>query len=85
MTGRTAGGHRGGDEAAASFIMGMTGLLVFNLLLGPCAVVLASVALARRTRRSLLAGLGLGLGLADLVVLAAFKAMDHTLSWHIGF
>ncbi|OKI01289.1 hypothetical protein A6A06_21080 [Streptomyces sp. CB02923] len=75
--------HRGDDAAAASFILGMTGLLVFNLLLGPWAITLASLSLTRHTHRPLLAALGLALGLTDLLVLAAIGSMDHTLSWHI--
>lgn len=84
MTGHPATRHRGDDAAAASFILGMTGLLVFNLLLGPCAVTLASLSLTRRTHRPLLATLGLILGLTDLLVLATIGSLDHTLSWHIN-
>ncbi|MFD7665856.1 DUF4190 domain-containing protein [Streptomyces sp. NPDC059788] len=74
---------RGDDEAAASFILGMTGLLVFNILLGPFAIALAALSLTRRTHRPLLASLGLALGLTDLLVLAVIGSVDHTLSWHM--
>ncbi|NLU73058.1 DUF4190 domain-containing protein [Streptomyces sp. HNM0575] len=69
--------------AVASFLMGLAGLLVFNLLLGPCALVLAGLSLARGTTRRGRAVLGLTLGAADLVVLAAVTAADQTFSWSI--
>lgn len=56
--------------AVASFVLGLVGLLVMNLLLGPAAIVMALVALARSTTRRGRALLGLALGVADLVVLA---------------
>lgn len=67
--------------AVASFILGLLGLLVLNLFLGPVAIVLASVALWRGTARKGRAYLGLGLGIADLVVLVTFMQMDSTVSW----
>jgi hypothetical protein len=67
--------------AVASFILGLLGLLVLNLFLGPIAIVLASVALWRGTERRGRALLGLGLGAADLLVLAAFMEFDSTISW----
>ncbi|MFJ5732766.1 DUF4190 domain-containing protein [Streptomyces paradoxus] len=67
--------------AVASFILGLLGLLVLNLFLGPIAIVLASVALWRGTERRGRAWLGLGLGVADLLVLAAFMEFDRTISW----
>ncbi|MFF3890511.1 DUF4190 domain-containing protein [Streptomyces sp. NPDC001914] len=67
--------------AVASFVLGLLGLLVLNLFLGPIAIVLASVALWRGTARRGRAFLGLGLGIADLVVLVAFMQIDNTVSW----
>ncbi|MEW2293937.1 DUF4190 domain-containing protein [Streptomyces sp. NPDC006743] len=67
--------------AVASFILGLLGLLVLNVVLGPVAVVLAAVALWRGTERRGRALLGLTLGIADLVVLLALTQMDHTMSW----
>ncbi|MDT0390765.1 DUF4190 domain-containing protein [Streptomyces sp. DSM 41921] len=67
--------------AVASFVLGLLGLLVLNIFLGPVAIVLASVALWRGTERRGRALLGLGLGVADLLVLAAFMASDSTISW----
>ncbi|WP_408022794.1 DUF4190 domain-containing protein [Streptacidiphilus fuscans] len=69
--------------AVASFILGLLGLIVFNLVLGPCAIVLAALALFRRTGRPFRAGLGLTLGVADLVVLATTVVSSHSLLiWH---
>ncbi|MFF3741629.1 DUF4190 domain-containing protein [Streptomyces sp. NPDC002566] len=68
--------------AVASFVLGLVGLLVLNVFLGPVAIVLASVALWRGTKRRGRAWLGLSLGVADLVVLVAFMQADATVSWN---
>ncbi|MFI6489708.1 DUF4190 domain-containing protein [Streptomyces sp. NPDC050564] len=68
--------------AVASFILGLLGLLVLNVFLGPIAIALASVALWRGTTRRGRAFLGLGLGIADLLVLVAFMQFDSTVSWN---
>jgi len=81
---RARAGTRDADGmAVASFVLGLLGLLVLNLFLGPIAIVLAGLALWRGTSRRGRALLGLGLGVADLAVLAAFVAADHTLSWSL--
>ncbi|NUR40953.1 MAG: DUF4190 domain-containing protein, partial [Streptomyces sp.] len=67
--------------AVAAFILGLVGLLVLNVFLGPVAIALASVALWRGTARRGRAFLGLGLGVADLLVLVAAMQMDSTVSW----
>ncbi|MFC7813665.1 DUF4190 domain-containing protein [Streptomyces sp. NPDC057367] len=69
--------------AVASFVLGLLGLLVLNVFLGPIAIALASIALRRGTARRGRALLGLGLGVADLVVLAAFMSADNTMSWSL--
>ncbi|MEU6734901.1 DUF4190 domain-containing protein [Streptomyces physcomitrii] len=56
--------------AVASFVLGLLGLLVLNVVLGPIAIALAGAALWRGTQRRGRAFLGLGLGVADLIVLA---------------
>lgn len=70
--------------AVASFVCGLLGLLVLNIFLGPTAIVLAGLALHRGTARKGRALLGLGLGVADLAVLAALVAMDGTVSWGLA-
>ncbi len=67
--------------AVASFVLGLVGLLVFNVVLGPCALVMGALALARRTARRGRAVLGMTLGSADLLVLLALAMADHTVSW----
>ncbi|MER6502946.1 DUF4190 domain-containing protein [Streptomyces sp. NPDC001455] len=67
--------------AVASFVLGLVGLLVMNILLGPAAVVMAILALARATSRRGRAFLGLALGIADLVVLAVLVTGSGTISW----
>ncbi|CAL9601688.1 DUF4190 domain-containing protein [Streptomyces sp. enrichment culture] len=69
--------------AVASFVLGLLGLLVLNVFLGPVAIVLAAVALWRGTARRGRALLGLGLGVADLLVLVAFMSADSTVSWSL--
>ncbi|MFF9765522.1 DUF4190 domain-containing protein [Streptomyces sp. NPDC053086] len=69
--------------AVASFVLGLVGLLVLNLVLGPIAIVLAIIALRRDTPRRFRALLGLGLGVADLVVLAVLMSAHGTTSWSV--
>lgn len=69
--------------AVASFILGLLGLLVLNLLLGPIAIVLAVAALWRGTARRGRAFLGLALGVADLVVLVVTMQVTGTVSWSL--
>ncbi|MGV9322731.1 DUF4190 domain-containing protein [Streptomyces sp. NPDC003660] len=69
--------------AVASFVLGLLGLLVLNLVLGPVAIVLAGVSLWRGTRRRGRAYLGLALGVTDLVVLACTMQLTDTVSWSL--
>ncbi|GHI04797.1 hypothetical protein AQI88_36610 [Streptomyces cellostaticus] len=85
-TGRTETRSRTRDAdgmAVASFILGLLGLLVLNVFLGPIAIALAVVALWRGTSRRGRAYLGLGLGVADLAVLVIAMQMSHTVSWSL--
>jgi len=70
--------------AVASFVIGLLGLLVFNLVLGPCALALGGFALVRQTRRRGRALLGLALGVADLAVLAVSVLNSHGTIWQLG-
>ncbi|MEU4919524.1 hypothetical protein [Streptomyces parvus] len=81
---RRAAGREADGLAVASFVLGLVGLLVFNIVLGPMAIVMALLALARRTRRRGRAFLGLALGAADLVVLAALVTANGTVAWSVG-
>ncbi|MFE1148613.1 DUF4190 domain-containing protein [Streptomyces albidoflavus] len=69
--------------AVASFVTGLAGLLVLNLILGPTAIVLAVLALRRGTPRRFRAWLGLGLGIADLVVLGVLTLVQGTTPWTV--
>ncbi|MFD9475937.1 MULTISPECIES: DUF4190 domain-containing protein [Streptomyces] len=81
---RTRGRYRDADMmAVTAFVLGLVGLLVLNLVLGPIAVVLGSLALWRQTARPGRARLGIALGVADLVVLACLVTADHTWSWSL--
>ncbi|MFB8140595.1 hypothetical protein [Streptomyces parvus] len=81
---RRALGREADGLAVASFVLGLVGLLVFNIVLGPMAIVMALLALTRHTRRRGRAFLGLALGVADLVVLAALVTANGTVAWSIG-
>ncbi|GHF41594.1 hypothetical protein PV376_12745 [Streptomyces sp. NRRL_ISP-5395] len=81
---RRAAGREADGLAVASFVLGLVGLLVFNILLGPTAIVMALLALARRTRRRGRAWLGLALGVADLAVLAVLVTANGTVAWSLG-
>ena len=71
--------------AAVSFVSGLVGLLVANLLLGPLAIVLGLIGLRVDSNRRVRAALGILLGVADIVVfvlLAAHAGAHHgSLSW----
>ncbi|MFF1359897.1 DUF4190 domain-containing protein [Streptomyces sp. NPDC058297] len=67
--------------AVAAFVLGLPGLLVGNIFLGPTAIVLATLALMRGTSRQGRAWFGMVLGFADLVVLAALVTLNGTVSW----
>ncbi|MYX16687.1 hypothetical protein GTY67_25380 [Streptomyces sp. SID8374] len=81
---RRAAGREADGLAVASFVLSLVGLLAFNLLLGPTAIVMALLSLARRTRRPGRAYLGLALGVADLVVLAVLVTVNGTVAWNFG-
>ncbi|MET9618332.1 DUF4190 domain-containing protein [Kitasatospora indigofera] len=86
-TDRTDSDRRAADAdnlAVASFLLGLPGLLLFNIALGPLAIVLAVLALVRGTTRRGRALLGLTLGVADLAVLAATTLAGHGQLWHLG-
>ncbi|MER7824960.1 DUF4190 domain-containing protein [Streptomyces sp. NPDC096097] len=70
--------------AVTGFVLGLVGLLVMNLILGPTAVVLGALALRRRTTRPGRARLGIALGLADLAVLGCLVTADGTWSWGLA-
>ncbi|MFF4317761.1 DUF4190 domain-containing protein [Streptomyces sp. NPDC001568] len=77
-------GTRDADAmAVTAFVLGLAGLLVLNLVLGPTAVVLGSLALWRKTARPGRARLGIALGVADLVILACLVTADGTWSWSL--
>lgn len=70
--------------AVAAFVLGLVGLLVMNILLGPIAIVLSAIALWRGTARRGRALLGLALGIADLAVLAVLVSANGTVVWGFG-
>lgn len=69
--------------AVASFMLGLTGLLVGNMLLGPAAVGFSAFALWRGTQRPCRAWAGMFLGFADVVVFAVLIAVNDSVTWHL--
>ncbi|HTJ37003.1 MAG TPA: hypothetical protein VL738_27575 [Dactylosporangium sp.] len=72
-TERATAGRRPDDRIVASLALGVAGLFLFNVVFGPLAIVLGLWALRRPAvtgRGRVFAGLGVVLGLADLVILA---------------
>ncbi|MBZ4322899.1 DUF4190 domain-containing protein [Streptomyces sp. SCA2-4] len=69
--------------AVTSFVTGLLGLLIANLVFGPCAIALGAVALARGTVRRFRARLGMALGAAGLVLYFVLSVADGTPSWHL--
>ncbi|GLV87449.1 hypothetical protein Slala03_71380 [Streptomyces lavendulae subsp. lavendulae] len=67
--------------AVVAFVLGLVGLLVMNLLLGPIAIGLGALALWQHTARPGRARLAIALGAADIVVLACLVTADGTWSW----
>ncbi|MFC8225667.1 DUF4190 domain-containing protein [Streptomyces sp. NPDC057287] len=82
-TGRRPASREADGLAVASFVLGLLGLLVMNIVLGPVAIVMALLALARSTARRGRALLGLALGVADLAVLAVLVTANGTVSWSL--
>ncbi|MER7584561.1 DUF4190 domain-containing protein [Kitasatospora sp. NPDC097691] len=70
--------------AVASFLLGLPGLLLFNIVLGPIAITLATLALVRGTSRRGRAVLGLVLGIASLTILAVTTATSHGVLMDLG-
>ncbi|MBD0689949.1 hypothetical protein BG452_07035 [Streptomyces sp. CBMA123] len=88
VTERTADDRQGTAEAdnlaIASFLLGLPGLLLFNIVLGPIAITLATLALVRGTDRRIRAFLGLALGITSLVILAVTTATSHGVLIDLG-
>ncbi|WP_338673091.1 DUF4190 domain-containing protein [Streptomyces sp. SCSIO 30461] len=80
----TSGTRDADGMAVASFVLGLLGLLVMNVILGPSAIVLGALALLRGTARRGRALLGLGLGIADLVVLVVLLDSSNAVVWSFG-
>lgn len=70
--------------AVASFVLGLIGLLLFNAVFGPCAIVLGTLALARETRRRGRALLGIMLGIADVALLIVLLTLNQSVFWQFG-
>ncbi|WSQ14473.1 DUF4190 domain-containing protein [Streptomyces sp. NBC_01231] len=75
--------------AVASLICGIIGLLFFNMVLGPVAIVLGAVGLRQAGAKggAGMAKAGIVLGILDLVVfgvLLALAASNGGFTWYVG-
>jgi len=84
-TASTARTAEGNETAVASFIIGLLGLFIFNIFLGPLAIVLGGRSLAKGTARRGRALTGIALGLADLAVLGVLLVTHRgSVAWPPG-
>ncbi|MFD3512962.1 DUF4190 domain-containing protein [Streptomyces sp. NPDC058657] len=82
--GRSASGTNG--LAVAGLVCGIVGLLFFQIILGPLAIIFGIVAY-RQTGGSGMSKAAIGLGIADLVVLGvliALAASSGGFTWYVG-
>lgn len=80
---------RGNGLAIASLVCGIVGLLVFNIILGPLAVIFGGVGLRNANRgegHRTMSWAGLVLGVVDIALFAVLlaAATNHSFSWHAG-
>ncbi|MFI8189129.1 DUF4190 domain-containing protein [Streptomyces sp. NPDC085946] len=75
--------------AIASLICGIVGLFIFNVILGPIAIVLGAVGMRQAPAKggAGMAKAGIALGIVDLVVfgiLLAVSAANGGFTWYVG-
>ncbi|KOG35144.1 DUF4190 domain-containing protein [Streptomyces resistomycificus] len=75
--------------AIASLICGILGLIFFNVILGPIAIILGAVGMRQAAAKggAGMAKAGIILGIVDLVIFAvllALAASNGGSSWYIG-
>jgi Domain of unknown function (DUF4190) len=84
-----SGARQSNGLAIAGLVCGIVGLIVFNFILGPLAIIFGGVGLSRANRGAAhrgMAWVGLILGIIDVVVLVVLLAASahHSFSWHAG-
>ncbi|MFD7713485.1 DUF4190 domain-containing protein [Streptomyces sp. NPDC059785] len=82
-------GSRTNGLAIASLICGIVGVVIFNVILGPIAIVLGAVALRQSSVKNGagMAKAGIVLGVVDVllfVILLAVAASNGGFSWYVG-
>jgi Domain of unknown function (DUF4190) len=88
MYGPGAGGGSNG-LAIASLVCGIIGIFIFNIILGPLAIIFGGIGLSRANRGAGRRGLsiaGITLGIIDVVLFFIVLAIaaHHGFSWHAG-
>jgi hypothetical protein len=76
--------------AIAGLVCGIIGVFIFNIILGPLAIIFGGVGLRKANRGAGHRGMALAgviLGVIDIVlfvVLLAVASRGHSVSWHVG-
>ena len=86
-TGVRASGGNG--LAIASLVCGIIGIFLFEIILGPLAIIFGGIALSRANRGAGKRGMawaGLILGIIDVVlfIIVLVAAKHHGFSWHVS-
>jgi hypothetical protein len=79
----------GNGLAIASLVCGLVGIFLFNIILGPLAIIFGAVSWGRANRGAQNKGMavaGVILGIVDVALFALFLALvkTHGGYWHVG-
>ena len=82
--------HQGNGLAVAGLVCGLVGLLFFNIVLGPLAIIFGGVGWSKANNGARYKGMSIAavvLGVVDLIiffVLVAVASNNGGFSWHVG-
>jgi Domain of unknown function (DUF4190) len=80
---------RSNGLAIAGLVSGIVGLFIFEVILGPLAIIFGGIALSRANRSAGHRGMawaGIVLGVVDIVLFVVLLAVasHHGFSWHVA-
>jgi len=91
MTGRPAGTQQGNGLAIAGLVCGIIGLFLFNVVLGPLAIIFGGIGWSKANKGARGRGMAIAavvLGVIDLVIFVVLLAVaannGGAFSWHVG-
>jgi hypothetical protein len=84
-----ATGTQSNGLAIAGLVCGIVGLFLFNIVLGPLAIIFGSIGLSRSRRgagHGTMSGWSIALGIVDIAVFVALLAVatSHGSYFHVG-